>query len=102
MTLDEEYYKNKLKKLEKLIMFTIVFIVLICYIIHLNVIKYNKELQEAFKNSEVLVCYETLIVTDSNWKLIENHLINNNSAGYLLIENCKIKKDYYEKLRRTI
>ena len=48
---------------------------------------------EAFKNSEVLVCYETLIVTDSNWKLLDNHLINNNSAGYLLIENCKIKKD---------
>ena len=68
-------------------------IVLLCYIIHLNIIKYNQELQEAFKNSEVLVCYDTLIVSDSNWKIIENNLINNNSAGYLLLENCKIKKD---------
>ena len=90
---NEEYYKNNLKKLEKSMVITIVIIVLLCYIIYSNVIKYNQELQEAFKNSEVLVCYETLIVTDSNWKLIENHLINNNSAGYLLIENCKIKKD---------
>lgn len=51
------------------------------------------ETSEAFKNSEVLVCYETLIVSDSNWKLVDNHLINNNSAGYILIDNCKIKKD---------
>lgn len=90
---NEEYYKNNLKKLEKSIVITIVFIVLLCYIIHLNIIKYNQELQEAFKNSEVLVCYDTLIVSDSNWKIIENNLINNNSAGYLLLENCKIKKD---------
>ena len=90
---NEEYYKNNLKKLEKSMVITIVFIVLLCYIIHLNIIKYNQELQEAFKNSEVLVCYDTLIVSDSNWKIIENNLINNNSAGYLLLENCKIKKD---------
>ena len=90
---NEEYYKNNLKKLEKLMAITIVIIVLLCYIIHLNIIKYNQELQEAFKNSEVLVCYDTLIVSDSNWKIIENNLINNNSAGYLLLENCKIKKD---------
>ena len=90
---NEEYYKNNLKKLEKSMVITIVIIVLLCYIIHLNIIKYNQELQEAFKNSEVLVCYDTLIVSDSNWKIIENNLINNNSAGYLLLENCKIKKD---------
>ena len=89
---NEEYYKNNLKKLEKSMVITIVF-VLLCYIIYLNIIKYNQELQEAFKNSEVLVCYDTLIVSDSNWKIIENNLINNNSAGYLLLENCKIKKD---------
>ena len=90
---NEEYYKNNLKKLEKSMVITIVIIVLLCYIIHLNIIKYNQELQEAFKNSEVLVCYDTLIVSDSNWKIIENNLINNNSAGYLLLEKCKIKKD---------
>ena len=90
---NEEYYKNNLKKLEKSMVIAIVIIVLLCYIIHLNIIKYNQELQEAFKNSEVLVCYDTLIVSDSNWKIIENNLINNNSAGYLLLENCKIKKD---------
>lgn len=96
MKTDEEYYKNKLnklKKLEKLIIITIAFIVLLCYIIHLNVIKYNQELQEAFKNSEVLICYDTLIVSNSNWKLADNHLTNNNSAGYLSIYNCRIKKD---------
>ena len=52
-----------------------------------------KETTKAFKNSEVLVCYDTLIVSDSNWKLVDRHLINNNSAGYILIDNCKIKKD---------
>ena len=90
---NEEYYKNNLKKLEKSMVITIVIIVLLCYIIHLNIINYNQELQEAFKNSEVLVCYETLIVSDSNWKLVDRHLINNNSAGYILIDNCRIKKD---------
>ena len=50
-----------------------------------------EETSEAFKNSKVLVCYETLIVSDSDWKLVDNHLINNNSAGYILINNCKIK-----------
>lgn len=52
-----------------------------------------EETTKAFKNSEVLVCHNTLIVSDSNWKLVDNHLINNNSAGYILIDNCKIKKD---------
>lgn len=52
-----------------------------------------EETSEAFKNSEVLVCYETLIVSDSNWKLVDDHLINNNSAGYISIDKCKIKND---------
>lgn len=50
------------------------------------------ELVKSFRNGEVLVCYETLIVTDSNWELSEYNLINNNSAGYLDIRNC-VKKD---------
>ena len=47
---------------------------------------------KSFKNSEILVCYETLIVTDSNWKISETNLYNNNSAGYIEIKNCKVKK----------
>lgn len=52
---------------------------------------YNNK-KEAFRNSEILVCCDTLIVSDTNWKLVDDHLINNNSAGYIDIKNCKIKK----------
>lgn len=72
---------------------TAIFLCIICYVIHLRNDEYILETSKAFKNSEVLVCNDTLIVSDSNWKLLDKHLINNNSAGYLLIENCKIKKD---------
>ena len=75
--------------------------ILICFVIIaitlvVIVIVKTTELEEttkAFNDSEVLLCYDTLIVSNSNWKLVDNHLINNNSAGYLLIDNCKIKKD---------
>ena len=80
------YYINR-------IIFAIVAAIITSYII-VKISDYNIErTTKAFKNSEVLVCYETLIVSDSNWKLTDNHLINNNSAGYILIDNCKIKKD---------
>ena len=72
---------------------TAIFLCIICYVIHLRNDEYILETSKAFKNSEVLVCNDTLIVSNSNWKLLDKHLINNNSAGYLLIENCKIKKD---------
>ena len=72
---------------------TAIFLCIICYVIHLRNDEYILETSKAFKNSEVLVCNDTLIVSNSNWKLIDKHLINNNSAGYLLIENCKIKKE---------
>lgn len=72
---------------------TAIFLCIICYVIHLRNDEYILETSKAFKNSEVLVCNDTLIVSDSNWKLLDKHLINNNSAGYLLIENCKIKKE---------
>ena len=49
--------------------------------------------EEAFKNSEILVCYETLIVSNSNWRLSEDHLINNNSAGYVKLRDCKVKHE---------
>ena len=48
---------------------------------------------EAFKNSEILVCYETLIVSNSNWCLSKDHLINNNSAGYVKLRDCKVKNE---------
>lgn len=47
---------------------------------------------KSFRNSEILVCYDTLIVTDSNWKISGTNLYNHNSAGYIEIKNCKIKK----------
>ena len=72
---------------------TAIFLCIICYVIHLRNDEYILETSKAFKNSEVLVCNDTLIVSNSNWKLLDKHLINNNSAGYLLIENCKIKKE---------
>lgn len=68
----------------------LIFVVL--YPFYLNNNTVNKNIK-AFKNSEVLVCYNTLIVSDANWKLADNHLINNNSAGYLSIDNCQIKKE---------
>ena len=40
----------------------------------------------------ILVCYKTLIVSNENWKLNQDHLINNNLAGYVNIENCEIQK----------
>ena len=52
----------------------------------------GKNLQEAFNSGEVLVCYDTLIVTNSNWKLTDSNLINSNSAGYLDIHKCSVKK----------
>lgn len=47
---------------------------------------------EAFNNNQVLVCYRTLIVSNSNWKIADNHLINDNSAGYINIQNCEGQK----------
>ena len=72
---------------------TAIFLCIICYVIHLRNDEYILETSKAFKNSEVLVCNDTLIVSNSNWKLLDKHLINNNSAGYILIDNCRIKKD---------
>ena len=80
-------YKESLKIFS--IWFVVLFVCLTALYIHKNI--EMEETTEAFRNSEVLVCYDTLIVSNSNWKLVDNHLINNNSAGYLSIDNCKIK-----------
>lgn len=69
-------------------------VVLLILLLLLITSKNTSELkEEAFKNSEILVCYETLIVSNSNWHLSGDHLINNNSAGYVKIKDCKVKHE---------
>lgn len=48
--------------------------------------------QESFKNDSILVCYNTLIVSNENWKLNVDVLTNNNSAGYIKLSNCEVKE----------
>lgn len=89
----ERDYDSEQRSLLKTIL--ILFLIVATSSVAIVIVK-TTELEEttkAFKNSEVLVCYDTLIVSDSNWKLLDNRLINNNSAGYLLINKCRIKKD---------
>jgi hypothetical protein len=62
------------------------------YIVKLGLDKITQKNIIAFNNSEELICYDTLIITNSNWGLVGNHLINNNSAGYLDIRNCEVRK----------
>lgn len=68
-------------------------ILLTCFIFILMqfIVPSKNNLEKEFRNSEVLICYGTLIVTDSNWSLSGNHLINNNSAGYVNINQCSLK-----------
>ena len=77
-------------------LYMLIFIILISigsvYIVKLGLDKITQKNIIAFNNSEELICYDTLIVTNSNWKLFENHLINENSAGYLDIRNCEVRK----------
>lgn len=47
---------------------------------------------KAFRNSEILVCFDTLVVSNSNWEISGVNIYNNNSAGYIEIKNCKVKK----------
>ena len=80
-----------MKKLYMLI-FIITISISSVYIVKLGLDKISKKAINAFNNSEELICYNTLIVTNSNWKLVGNHLINNNSAGYLDVRNCEVRK----------
>ena len=89
----EKDYESEQRSLLKTILICFVIVVSVLFIVMTSKISEITETTEAFKNSEVLVCHDTLIVSDSNWKIVDNHLINNNSAGYLLIDHCKIKKD---------
>ena len=89
---DLQSFNNGQKILLKILLIVPCCVVGFGILLHIDKINTQTE-SEAFKNSEVLVCYETLIVSDSNWKLVDRYLINNNSAGYILIDNCRIKKD---------
>lgn len=89
----EKDYESEQHSLLKTILICFVIVASALFIVMTSKISEITETTEAFKNSEVLVCHDTLIVSDSNWKIVDNHLINNNSAGYLLIDHCKIKKD---------
>lgn len=85
---------NKTYSLEDLKRILIVVIILISILImsFMDKEQRDKNLLESFNSGEVLVCYDTLIVTNSNWKLTDSNLINSNSAGYLDIHKCSVKK----------
>lgn len=46
---------------------------------------------QLFNEGKLFVCDNTLIVTNSNWRLVDDHLINNNSAGYINFRKCVIE-----------
>lgn len=85
---------NKTYSLEDLKSISIIAIIFISILItsFMGKEQRDKNLQEAFNNGEVLICSDTLIVTNSNWKLADLNLINSNSAGYLDIYKCSVKK----------
>lgn len=89
----ERDYDSEQRSLLKTILICFVIIVITLVVVIIVKTTELEETTKAFKNSEVLVCHNTLIVSDANWKLVDDHLINNNSAGYLLIDNCRIKQD---------
>ena len=89
----QEQIESEQKRLLIQLLLTLITILITCYLIHIKHNEYISKIKEAFKNSEVLMCHNTLIVSDGNWKLVDQHLINNNSAGYILIDNCKIKEN---------
>lgn len=69
-------------------------ILLVGFIILLIPTKSKTELNiDAFNSDKTLVCFSTLIITNSNWKLSNDNLINNNSAGYISIKDCEVKHD---------
>lgn len=89
----EKDYNSEQRSLLIAILICFIFVAITLVLIIMVKTTELEETTKAFKNSEVLVCYDTLIVSDSNWKLVNNRLINNNSAGYMLIQNCEIEKD---------
>jgi hypothetical protein len=86
-------FNNEQKELLKKLLIALCFLIGLLTLLHIDKIETIEETTKAFKNSEVLVCHNTLIVSDANWKLVDDHLINTNSAGYLLIDGCRIKEN---------
>ena len=74
------------------IIITLVFSIITVISIIIGVKEEYLHKQEAFKNGNILVCYNTLIVSNENWKLNVDVLTNNNSAGYVRLSNCKVKE----------
>ena len=66
----------------------IIFVVVMIFISYKLGLNKQTDLKSIFESGETLICYDTLIVSNSNWTLMDDHLINNNSAGYLLIDKC--------------
>ncbi len=82
-----------MKSKNKLLIILAIFFIGMIISIFINTPKvYIEEKIEAFKNGEVLVCHKTLIVSNEDWKLNQDHLINNNSAGYVHIAHCEKQK----------
>lgn len=88
-----EVYEKRQKELLKRLLIVLCFLIGFLILLHIDKIETLEETSKAFKNSEVLVCHNTLIVSDANWKLVDDHLINTNSVGYLLIDDCRIKEN---------
>lgn len=72
------------------IMFTI-FIICIWFLMYYTNTTNTTTLQKIFKENGILICHNTLIIANSNWKLNQDKLTNNNSAGYVSLENCRIQ-----------
>lgn len=85
------YHSNK----QRTIIFLfgwIVFLIAIAVIFSNKAESDKKANIKSFNNGEVLVCHRTLIISNSNWKITEDHFINDDSAGYINIQNCEVQK----------
>lgn len=83
-------YTIKEVKIVLIYLLIMVITIFLCFLSNNSEQKKQKNKVNAFNNNESLLCFDTLIVTNSNWKLYEDNLINNNSAGYIKIKNCKV------------
>lgn len=81
-----------LEDLKRILIITTIILLSVLVISFMDIENRGKNIQEAFNSGEVLICSDTLIVTNSNWKLTDSNLINSNSAGYLDIYKCSVKK----------
>ena len=85
------YHSNKQRTIIFLFCW-IVFLIAIAVIFSNKAESDKKANIKSFNNGEVLVCHRTLIVSNSNWKVVDGNLINDNTAGYVNIQNCEVQK----------